>query len=95
MDKSVGYGHSECTATNLEGGARRRPSNVATCGAENTIPGIDNLDDRSTSSTLKELLEGVAQAGSWALWMGVFMRGWLDLLVACSSSRGHEILSCA
>ena len=33
-------------------------------------------------STLKELLEGVAQAGSWALWMGVFTRGWMDLLLA-------------
>jgi hypothetical protein len=41
------------------------------------IPGIDNMD-----STLKELLEGVAQAGSWALCMGVFTRGWMDLLVA-------------
>jgi hypothetical protein len=46
-------------------------------GAKNTIPGIDNMD-----STLKELLEGVAQAGSWALWMGVFTRGWMDLLAA-------------
>jgi hypothetical protein len=46
-------------------------------GAQNTIPGIDNMD-----STLKDLLEGVAQAGSWALWMGVFTRGWMDLLLA-------------
>jgi hypothetical protein len=46
-------------------------------GAQNTIPGIDSMD-----STLKELLEGVAHAGSWALWMGVFTRGWMDLLVA-------------
>jgi hypothetical protein len=34
-------------------------------------------------SALKKLLEGVAQAGSWALlWMGVFTRGWMELLVA-------------
>jgi hypothetical protein len=47
-------------------------------GAKITKPGIDNM-----GSTLKELLEGVAQmAGSWALWMGVFTRGWMDLLVA-------------
>jgi hypothetical protein len=31
--------------------------------------------------TYKELLDGVAQAGSWALWMGVFIRGggWISL----------------
>jgi hypothetical protein len=32
--------------------------------------------------TLKELFEGVAQAGSWALWMGVSTREWMDLLAA-------------
>ena len=33
-------------------------------------------------STLRELLIGVAQAGSWAVWMGVFTKGWMELLVA-------------
>ena len=32
---------------------------------------------------LRELLEGVAAAaGSWAVWMGVFSRSWMKLLVA-------------
>jgi hypothetical protein len=52
-------------------------------GAKNTIPGIDNMD-----STPKGLLDGVAQAGLWALWMGVFTRGWMDLLFC--SRRGME-----
>ena len=29
---------------------------------------------------LQQLLEAVARAGSWAVWMGVFDRGWLGLL---------------
>jgi hypothetical protein len=56
-----------------EGGALR----TWQLGAENTTAGIDSMD-----STLKELLEGVAQAGPWALWMGVFTRGRMGLLVA-------------
>jgi hypothetical protein len=63
-----------------EGGALRNAVRTWQPEAKNTIPhttGIDNMD-----STLKELLEGVAQAGSWALWMGAFTRGWMDLLVA-------------
>jgi hypothetical protein len=40
-------------------------------GATNVIPGMDTMD-----STLRELLIGVAQAGSWAVWMGVFTKGW-------------------
>jgi hypothetical protein len=31
---------------------------------------------------LRELLEGVAAAGSWAVWMGVFSRSWMKPLVA-------------
>jgi len=46
-------------------------------GATNVIPGMDTMD-----STLRELLIGVAQAGSWAVWMGVFTKGWMELLVA-------------
>jgi hypothetical protein len=31
---------------------------------------------------MRELLEGVAAAGSWAVWMGVFSRSWMKLLTA-------------
>ena len=31
---------------------------------------------------MRELLEAVAGAGSWAVWMGVFDRGWMRLLEA-------------
>ena len=31
---------------------------------------------------MRELLESVAGAGSWAVWMGVFDRGWMRLLEA-------------
>jgi hypothetical protein len=31
---------------------------------------------------MRELLEGVAAAGSWAVWMGVFSRSWMQLLTA-------------
>jgi hypothetical protein len=27
-------------------------------------------------------MEGVAEAGSWAVWMGVFSKSWMELLVA-------------
>ena len=29
---------------------------------------------------MAELLEGIAKAGSWATWMGVFQPGWIALL---------------
>ena len=29
---------------------------------------------------MRDLLEAVAGAGSWAVWMGVFDRGWMRLL---------------
>ena len=31
---------------------------------------------------MQRLLEAVAKAGSWSVWMGVFDRGWMDLLQA-------------
>jgi hypothetical protein len=31
---------------------------------------------------LRQLMEGVAEAGSWAVWMGVFSKSWMKLLVA-------------
>merc|ERR1712185_17752 len=31
---------------------------------------------------LQRLLEAVAKAGSWSVWMGVFDRGWMELLQA-------------
>jgi hypothetical protein len=31
---------------------------------------------------MRELLEGVAAAGSWAVWMGVFSRSRMELLTA-------------
>jgi hypothetical protein len=31
---------------------------------------------------MRELLEGVAAAGPWAVWMGVFSRSWMKPLTA-------------
>ena len=31
---------------------------------------------------MQRLLETVAKAGSWSVWMGVFDRGWMELLQA-------------
>ena len=36
---------------------------------------VDGMDPE-----LRRLYEGVATAGSWATWMGVFSRSWLRLL---------------
>jgi hypothetical protein len=39
-------------------------------------------DCLSEDDELRQLIEGVASAGSWAVWMGVFSRSWMKLLVA-------------
>jgi hypothetical protein len=39
-------------------------------------------DCLSEDDELRQLIEGVASAGSWAVWMGVFSRSWMELLVA-------------
>jgi hypothetical protein len=39
-------------------------------------------DCLSEDDELRQLIEGVASAGSWAVWMGVFSRSWMRLLVA-------------
>jgi hypothetical protein len=36
---------------------------------------------------MRQLLEGAAAAGSWAVWMGVFSRSWMELLTAGSLSN--------
>ena len=36
----------------------------------------------SEDDELRQLMEGVAEAGSWAVWMGVFSKSWMKLLVA-------------
>jgi hypothetical protein len=36
----------------------------------------------SEDDELRQLMEGVAEAGSWAVWMGVFSKRWMKLLVA-------------
>jgi hypothetical protein len=36
----------------------------------------------SEDDELRQLLEGVTEAGSWAVWMGVFSKSWMKLLVA-------------
>jgi hypothetical protein len=36
----------------------------------------------SEDDELRQLMEGVADAGSWAVWMGVFSKSWMELLVA-------------
>ena len=35
----------------------------------------------SEDDELRQLIEGVASAGSWAVWMGVFSMSWMKLLV--------------
>jgi hypothetical protein len=46
-------------------------------------PGIDGhiCVGNSVDSHLKGLIEKVAQAGSWAVWMGVYSRGWMEMLI--------------
>jgi hypothetical protein len=46
-------------------------------GTNGNMHGDSNID-----SHLKELIDKVTQAGSWAVWMGVFSRGWMDILIA-------------
>jgi hypothetical protein len=48
-------------------GLRERPALLGNCLSE---------DDE-----LRQLMTGVAEAGSWAVWMGVFSRSWMKLLV--------------
>jgi hypothetical protein len=36
----------------------------------------------SEDEELQQPMEGVAEAGSWAVWMGVFSKSWMELLVA-------------
>jgi hypothetical protein len=36
----------------------------------------------SEDDELRQLMEGVAEAGSWAVWTGVFSKSWMKLLVA-------------
>jgi hypothetical protein len=36
----------------------------------------------SEDDELRQPMEGVAEAGSWAVWMGVFSKSWMELLVA-------------
>jgi hypothetical protein len=36
----------------------------------------------SEDDELRQLMEGVAEVGSWAVWMGVFLKSWMKLLVA-------------
>jgi hypothetical protein len=47
-------------------------------------PGTTGLlgDCLSEDDELQQLIEGVASAGSWAVWMGVFSRSWMKMLVA-------------
>ena len=44
--------------------------------------GIYICVDNSVDSHLKGLIEKVAQAGSWAVWMGVYSRGRMEMLIA-------------
>ena len=52
---------------------------------------------------LQQLLEAVARAGSWSAWMGVFDRGWMELLQAggmsyararCLTKRAARCAAC-
>ena len=38
-------------------------------------------DNQNIDTHLKELIDNVTSAGSWAVWMGVFSRGWMEMLV--------------
>jgi hypothetical protein len=47
-------------------------------------------DCLSEDEELRQLIEGVASAGSWAVWMGAFSRSWMKLLVAGVGSHTNE-----
>jgi hypothetical protein len=44
----------------------------------------------SEDDELRQLMEGVAEAGSWAVWMGVFSKSWMKLLVAGGLTFSNE-----
>jgi hypothetical protein len=51
-----------------------------------------NMHDTSNiDSHLKGMIDKVTQAGSWAVWMGVFSRGWMDMYV---DSRWNDVSQC-
>jgi hypothetical protein len=43
--------------------------------------------DNSVDSHLNRLIEKVAQAGSWAVWIGVYSRGRMEMLIAGGGCR--------
>ena len=51
------------------------------------------MDGCELSGELRGLLEGVAKAGSWAVWMGIFDKGWMRLLEkgGVSHSRARRL----
>jgi hypothetical protein len=49
-------------------------------GSGNDRPTLGNC--LSEDGELQQLVTGVAEAGSWAVWMGLFSRSWMKLLVA-------------
>jgi hypothetical protein len=49
----------------------------------------------SEDDELRQLMEGVAEAGSWAVWMGVFSKSWMKLLVAGKISAVITECRCA
>jgi hypothetical protein len=44
----------------------------------------------SEDDELRQLREGVAEAGSWAVWMGVFSKSWMKLLLLLEGSPSNE-----
>jgi hypothetical protein len=66
-----------------EGSERQRGSKCPYDGATTASAlALRAAADNSVDSHLKGLIEKVAQAGSWAVWMGVYSRGWMEMLIA-------------
>jgi hypothetical protein len=88
FESTTGLGRGECVEVDVECGGRRCSQNVAT---RYTDANIDYLHgNNSADSHLKRLIEKVAQARSWAVWMGVYSTGWMEMLIAGGGMSYHS-----
>jgi hypothetical protein len=57
-----------------------------------SAPGATGLlgDCLSEDDELRELIEEVASAGSWVVWMGVFSRSWMQLVGSLANERTYR-----
>jgi hypothetical protein len=90
------YGLESATGIGRGERAEKRMRKVEEGGALQTWqPGTTgNMHDNSNiDSHLKRPIDKVMQAGSWAVRMGVFSRGWMDMLILAGGMSYHSGLT--